>query len=225
MKAAIILAAGRGERMGGNVDKAFIGLGSRPIVAYSRLAFEACPVVGAIVLVVRGERIDSSRELCRELGISKLFAVVGGGGRRQESVQAGLAALPPEASIVAIHDSARPLVTPELIAATMESACETGSGVAARKVVDTIKVVKDGNVAEATLDRSNLWAVETPQTFQTDLIRRAYDAVTKAGQTVTDDAGAIEFIGEKARLVNWRKPNLKVTVPEDLAVAEKLLRT
>jgi 2-C-methyl-D-erythritol 4-phosphate cytidylyltransferase len=136
-----------------------------------------------------------------------------------------LEALPPEASIVAIHDSARPLVTPELIAATMDSARETGSGVAARKVGDTIKVVTDGNVAEATLDRSNLWAVETPQTFRTELIRRAYDAVAKAGQTVTDDAGAIEFIGEKARLVDWRKPNLKVTVPEDLAVAEKLLRT
>jgi 2-C-methyl-D-erythritol 4-phosphate cytidylyltransferase len=225
MTAAIILAAGRGERMGGNVDKAFIGLGPRPIVAYSLLAFEACPVVETIVLVVRGERIDSSRELCRELGISKLFAVVGGGGRRQDSVQAGLAALPPEASIVAIHDSARPLVTPELIAATMESAQATGSGIAARKVVDTVKVVTDGNVAETTLDRSNLWAVETPQTFQTDLIRRAYDAVGKAGQTVTDDAGAVEFIGEKTRLVEWRKPNLKVTVPEDLAVAEKLLRT
>ena len=225
MIAAIILAAGRGERMGGNVDKAFIGLGQRPIVAYSLLAFEACPVVGAIVLVVRGNCIDSSRELCRELGISKLFAVVVGGGRRQDSVQAGLAALPPQASIVAIHDSARPLVTPELIAATIDSARETGSGVAARKVVDTIKVVKDGNVAETTLDRSNLWAVETPQTFRTEFIRRAYDAVTKAGQTVTDDAGAIEFIGGKASLVDWRKPNLKVTVPEDLAVAEKLPRT
>ncbi len=225
MIAAIILAAGRGERMGGNVDKAFIGLGPKPIVAYSLLAFEACPVVGAIVLVVRGERIDSSRELCRGLGISKLFAVVGGGERRQDSVQAGLAALPPEASIVAIHDSARPLVTPELIAATTESAQATGSGVAAHKVVDTIKVVRDGNVADATLDRSNLWAVETPQTFQTNLIRRAYNAVTKAGQTVTDDAGAVEFIGEKTRLVEWRESNLKVTMPEDLAVAEKLLRT
>jgi 2-C-methyl-D-erythritol 4-phosphate cytidylyltransferase len=225
MTAAIILAAGRGERMGGKEDKAFIGLGPRPIVAYSLLAFEACPEVEAIVLVVRGDRIASSRGLCRELGVSKVFAVVDGGSRRQDSVRAGLAAIPPEAGIVAIHDSARPLVTPELIAKTIESARKTGSGVAARKVVDTVKVVTDDNVAEATLDRSNLWAVATPQTFQTELIRRAYDAVAQAGQTVTDDAGAVEFIGEKTRLVDWRKPNLKVTVPEDLAVAENLLRT
>ena len=225
MIAAIILAAGRGERMGGKVDKAFIGLGSRPIVAYSLLVFESSPEIGAIVLVVRGDRVESTRELCNELGISKLFAIVEGGSLRQDSVRAGLAALPSEAGIVAIHDSARPLVTHELIAATIDSARKTGSGVAARKIVDTIKVVTEGNVATSTLDRSNLWAVETPQTFDTELIRRAYDAVAEAGQTVTDDAGAIEFIGERARLVDSRKPNFKITVSDDLAVAEKLLCT
>ncbi len=225
MIAAIILAAGRGERMGGKVDKAFIGLGPRPIVAYSLLVFESSPEIGAIVLVVRGDRVESTRELCNELGISKLFAIVEGGSLRQDSVRAGLAALPSEAGIVAIHDSARPLVTHELIAATIDSARKTGSGVAARKIVDTIKVVTEGNVATSTLDRSNLWAVETPQTFDTELIRRAYDAVAEAGQTVTDDAGAIEFIGERARLVDSRKPNFKITMPDDLAVAEKLLRT
>jgi 2-C-methyl-D-erythritol 4-phosphate cytidylyltransferase len=225
MTAAIILAAGRGERMGGKVDKAFIGLGPRPIVAYSLLVFVSSPEIGAIVLVVRGDRVESTRELCNELGISKLFAIVEGGSLRQDSVRAGLAALPSEAGIVAIHDSARPLVTHELISATIDSARKTGSGVAARKIVDTIKVVTEGNVATSTLDRSNLWAVETPQTFDTELIRRAYDAVAEAGQTVTDDAGAIEFIGERARLVDSRKPNFKITVSDDLAVAEKLLRT
>ena len=225
MIAAIILAAGRGERMGGKVDKAFIGLGPRPIVAYSLLVFESSPEIGAIVLVVRGDRVESTRELCNELGISKLFAIVEGGSLRQDSVRAGLAALPSEAGIVAIHDSARPLVTHELISATIDSARKTGSGVAARKIVDTIKVVTEGNVATSTLDRSNLWAVETPQTFDTELIRRAYDAVAEAGQTVTDDAGAIEFIGERARLVDSRKPNFKITVSDDLAVAEKLLCT
>ncbi len=225
MIAAIILAAGRGERMGGKVDKAFIGLGPRPIVAYSLLAFESSHEIEAIVMVVREDRVESSRKLCQELGISKLLAVVDGGSRRQDSVRAGLAALPIETDIVAIHDSARPLVTRELIAATIDSARKTGSGVAAHKVVDTIKVVTEGNVAASTLDRSNLWAVETPQTFDTDLIRRAYDAVFKAELTVTDDAGALEILGERARLVESRKPNFKITVPEDLAVAEILLRT
>ena len=224
MTAAIILAAGRGERMGANVDKAFLSLGPRPLVAYSLLAFEACADIGAIVLVVRRDRVASSRELCRMFGISKLLQVVPGGARRQDSVRAGLAALPPEATFVAIHDSARPLVTPPLISATVDSARKSGSGIAAHKVVDTIKVVEKGNIAAATPDRSKLWAVGTPQTFRTDLIVRAYNAVTEAGQTVTDDAGALEFIGEKARLVEWQKPNLKVTVAEDLAIAGELLR-
>ena len=223
MIAAIILAAGRGERMGSKVDKAFLSLGPRPVVAYSLLAFQACPEIGAIVLVVRGDRIEASRDLCRELGVSKLFNVVAGGSLRQESVRAGLAALPAGTEIVAIHDSARPLVTPELISATIDSARKTGSGIAARKVVDTIKAVTDGNVADSTLDRSRLWAVETPQTFRTGLIRRAYEAVSQAGLTVTDDSGALELIGEKARLIDWRKPNLKVTVADDLATAGKLL--
>ena len=224
MTAAIILAAGRGERMGAKVDKAFLSLGPKPLVAYSLLAFESCAAIGAIVLVVRRDRVAAAGEICRMFGVSKLLKVVTGGSSRQDSVRAGLAALPPEASLVAIHDSARPLVTPALISATVDSARKTGSGIAARKIVDTVKVVEKGNVAVSTLDRSRLWAVETPQSFRTALIRRAYDAVAEAGETVTDDAGALEFIGEKARLVEWQKPNLKVTVAEDLAIAGELLR-
>lgn len=224
MTAAIILAAGRGERMGANGDKAFLDLGPRPLFAYSFNAFEACADVGAVVFVVRGGRETSAREICGAMGFSKLAAVVAGGGRRQDSVRAGLAALPGDADIVVIHDAARPLVTPGLISATIRSAREAGSGVAAAKVVDTIKLAGPGNFAESTVDRARLWAVATPQAFQTELLRRAYDAVAAAGAEVTDDAGALEFIGEKARLVEWRKPNLKVTVPEDLAVAEALLR-
>ncbi len=224
MTTAIILAAGRGERMGAKVDKAFLSLGPKPLVAYSLLAFEACSDIDAIILVVRRSRMSAARELCRMFGISKFFKVVSGGSSRQDSVRAGLSALPPESTLVAIHDSARPLVTAPLIAATLKSAREKGSGIAARKIVDTVKVVEKGNVVVSTLDRSKLWAVETPQSFSAELIRRAYDAVAKAGKTVTDDSGALEFIGEKARLIEWQKPNLKVTVAEDLAVAGELLR-
>ena len=224
MTAAIILAAGRGERMGANVDKAFLSLGPKPLVAYSLLAFESCADIGAIVLVVRRERLSAAAEICRMFGISKLLQIVPGGSSRQESVRAGLAALPPEATLVAIHDSARPLVTPPLISATLKSAHDKGSGVAAHKVVDTVKVVERGTVVSTTLDRSRLWASETPQAFRTKLIRRAYDAVAEAGQTGTDDAGALEFIGEKVHLVEWKKPNLKVTVAEDLVIAGELLR-
>ncbi len=224
MTAAIILAAGRGERMGADVDKAFLSLGPKPLVAYSLAAFEACSDIDAVFLVVRRDRIDGAREMCRIFGMSKLSGVIPGGSRRQDSVRAVLAALPPDAAIGSIHDSARPLVTPALISATVKSARETGSGVAASKVVDTLKLVERGNIAASTVDRAKLWAVATPQTFRTALIRRAYDAVADSKKTVTDDAGALELIGEKARLVEWRNPNIKVTVAEDLAVAGALLR-
>lgn len=224
MTAAIILAAGRGERMGAKEDKAFLNLGPRPLVAYSLAAFEACGDVDAIVLAVREGREDAARDLCRRLGVSKLSAVVIGGPLRQDSVRAGLAALPPDAEFVAVHDAARPLVTPELISATILSACEKGSGVAAAKVVDTLKLAGPDGVAVSTVDRAGLWAVATPQTFRAEILRRAYDAVTAAGAVVTDDAGALEFIGEKTSLVEWRRPNLKVTVAEDIAVAEALMR-
>ena len=223
MTAAIILAAGRGERMGAKMDKAFISLGSKPIVAYSLLAFQACPDIDSIVLVVREDRIASSRELCRELGVSKLAAVITGGADRQDSVSAGIAALPHETDVIAVHDSARPLVTPELISATIRSAEQFGSGVAAHKVVDTIKSVEKDNVVAATVDRAKLWTVATPQTFSAAVLRRAYGEVAARKATVTDDAGALELIGEPVRLVAWPHPNFKITVAEDLDLARKLL--
>ncbi len=224
MTAAILLAAGRGERMGGAGDKAFLGLGSRPMVAYSLLAFQTCPDIDDIVLVVRADKIDRSRELCRDLGIDKLASVVEGGESRQDSVRAGLAALPPGTKIVAVHDTARPLVTPELVSRTVQSAKERGSGVAAHRVVDTVKVVESGMVVSSTPDRSKLWAVETPQTFRADLLRRAYDGVAAKGISVTDDAGAVERLGEPVHLIESKFPNFKVTHPDDLALAAAVLR-
>ena len=224
MTAAILLAAGRGERMGGAGDKAFLGLGSRPMVAYSLLAFQTCPDIDDIVLVVRADKINRSRELCRDLGIDKLASVVEGGESRQDSVRAGLTALPPGTKIVAIHDTARPLVTPELVSRTVQSAKERGSGVAAHRVVDTVKVVESGMVVSSTPDRSKLWAVETPQTFHADLLRRAYDGVAAKGISVTDDAGAVERLGEPVHLIESKSPNFKVTHPDDLALAAAVLR-
>ncbi len=225
MTAAILLAAGRGERMGGATDKAFLSLGSRPMAAYSLLAFQACPDIDAVVLVVRPDKIASSRELCRALDISKLAAVVEGGANRQDSVQAGLAALPLGMEIVAVHDTARPLVSPSLVSRTIQSAETYGSGVAAHRVVDTIKVVGDDLTVSSTPDRAKLWAVETPQTFRADLLRRAYDKVAADGALVTDDAGAVERLGEPVRLVESKQPNFKVTHPADLPLAEAVLRT
>lgn len=224
MIAAIILAAGRGERMGANFDKAFLSLGPKPLVAYSLLAFEACSDVEGLVLVVRRNRIDAAREMCKMFGISKLLKIVAGGSKRQDSVRAGLAALPPETTIVSIHDSARPLVTPPLISATIASAKKTGSGVAAHKIVDTIKECGRTGVVSKTIDRAKLWAVQTPQTFKFEILRQSYEQVIADRKTVTDDAGALEFAGHPVQLVEWQHSNMKITYPEDLAVAAAILR-
>jgi 2-C-methyl-D-erythritol 4-phosphate cytidylyltransferase len=224
MTAAIIVAAGRGERMGANLDKAFLSLGPRPVVAYALMAFESCTDVQDIVLVVRREQMAAAKGMAQMFGISKLRRIVAGGARRQDSVGNGLAALAPETRCVAIHDAARPLVTPELISATVRSALKHGSGVAAKRLVDTIKYVEKGTVVTRTMDRTKLWSVQTPQTFKIELLRQAYAALAEKGETVTDDAAAVELLGEQVRLVEWELPNLKITVAEDLTVAAAILR-
>ncbi len=224
MTTAIIVGAGRGERMGANYDKAFLSLGPRPLVAYSMMAFEACPDIRQIVLVVRRDRLEAAKNMAQMFGISKLRAVVAGGAQRQDSVRNGLAELPPETRYVAIHDAARPLVTPALISETVKCARKHGTGVAGRRVVDTVKLVEKAPVVSRTVDRDQLWTVQTPQTFSLDLLRQAYARLEETREVVTDDAAALERIGVAVRLVEWAPVNLKVTVPEDLAVAAALLR-
>ncbi len=224
MTTAIIVGAGRGERMGANTDKAFLSLGPRPLVAYSMMAFEACPEIRQIVLVVRRDRIEAAKNMAQMFGISKLRTVVAGGAHRQESVRKGLAELPPETRYVTIHDAARPLVTPALISETVRCAHKHGSGVAGRRMVDTVKLVEKAPVVSRTVDRDQLWTVQTPQTFRLDLLRQAYARLAETGAVVTDDAAALEQIGVPVRLVEWAPVNLKVTIAEDLAVAAALLR-
>lgn len=223
MTAAIILAAGRGERMGAALDKAFLSLGQKPVVAYSLLAYESCSDIDSIVLVVRKERIAAAQEMAKMFGISKLIAVVAGGDRRQDSAKAGIAALPAEVKYISIHDAARPLVTPALISLTVKSAKEFGSGVAARKVTDTIKKVDANGIVTGTVDREKLWAVETPQTFSASLIRNAYAATARRRTAMTDDAGVAEAAGEPVKLVEWKKPNIKITFVDDLQTVSSIL--
>ena len=224
MTTAIIVGAGRGERMGANTDKAFLSLGPRPLVAYSMMAFEACTEIRQIVLVVRRDRIEAAKNMAQMFGISKLRTVVAGGAHRQDSVRKGLAELPPETRYVTIHDAARPLVTPALISETVRCAHKHGSGVAGRRMVDTVKLVEKAPVVSRTVDRDQLWTVQTPQTFRLDLLRQAYARLAETGAVVTDDAAALEQIGVPVRLVEWAPVNLKVTIAEDLAVAATLLR-
>ena len=220
----IIVAAGKSERMGVDVDKAFISLGSKPVLAYSLVAFERCPMIDGIVLVVRKDRLDSARGMTQMFGFSKVRAIVAGGQTRQASVANGLAEMGEDVRVVAVHDGARPCVTPDIISETIKSAKRCGSGVAAVKITDTIKEVDRGFVVSRTVDRTKLWAVQTPQAFKVDLLAKAYEHVRKKRAVVTDEASAVELLGEEVHLVPSSWSNIKITTPDDLTLATTILK-
>jgi 2-C-methyl-D-erythritol 4-phosphate cytidylyltransferase len=222
MVSAIVLAAGRSTRMGGGPNKQFLELHGKPLLWYSLTAFTQCAAVDEIILVRSPAYAEAAARLVRESGLAKVTALVDGGRERQDSVWNGLARARGE--IVAVHDGARPLVTAALIEATVRSARECGTGIAATKVVDTIKEADESRTIVRTVDRTRLWAVQTPQTVRTALLREAYALVRQKGVVVTDEAAAVELLGQPVRLVETPFLNLKITTPADLASAGALLR-
>ena len=219
MVTAIILAAGKSERMGGGADKAFLNLGPKPVVAWSLLAFERCADVDRIVLVVRKEQLVAAKAVARMFGISKLAAVVAGGSRRQDSVMNGLGTLDVDTRLVVVHDGARPCVTPETISETVKLARRAGAAVVGCRIWDSVKRVERGATVTRTEDRAKLWTVQTPQAFDVRLLKRAYAAVVEQKLDVTDDASAVELLGETVKIYETEKPNFKITTVEDLQVA------
>jgi 2-C-methyl-D-erythritol 4-phosphate cytidylyltransferase len=224
MNYGIIVAAGKSERIGLNVDKAFLTLGTKPVLAYSLQAFQDCALIDGVILVVRKDRLESARGLVQIYGYSKVKRIVVGGTLRQNSVMNGLAELPDDARVVAIHDGARPCVMPQLIEETIKSAKRFGSGVAAVKITDTVKEVEHGLLVAKTIDRTKLWAVQTPQTFKREILAAAMQRVLKSKATVTDEASALELAGYEVHLVSASWANLKVTIPDDLKYAAALLK-
>jgi 2-C-methyl-D-erythritol 4-phosphate cytidylyltransferase len=233
--AALLLAAGRSERMAGH-DKTTIPLAGRPLAAHALRTFAGSPDIHAIVIVAAPHNHDALRALADEYGRHKVTAVVLGGDRRQDSVQNGLAALvanglqPPD--LIVIHDAARPLVTTAMIERGLDLAAQHGAAVAAAPLHDTIKLIQsstpDGSATvQRTIDRSTLRAAQTPQTFVWTLLQRAYEAHAHTGTdtgTVTDDAMLVEALGETVILYDTDTPNPKVTTPTDLAIVEALLQ-
>ena len=224
MTSAIIVAAGKGVRMGPNTDKLFLEVNGLPIVAHTWGRFDAASVIQEIVLVVREGMQSSFEQFAAKAHFKKPFRFVAGGSERQDSVWNGVEALSPKTEIVAIQDAARPCTTLTLIEATIEAARMHGAAVAAQAVTDTIKESGDGDFIERTIDRSRLWAVQTPQTFRVEVIRKALVEVRRRGLQVTDDTAACELIGQRVKLVVSPEPNPKLTRPEDLPLVEALLR-
>jgi len=215
---AILVAAGRGERMGAGRPKAFLILGGQTLLLKAALAFEAAPSVGAIVVVAPPADGEAARETLAPIG--KLRDVVPGGPRRQDSVLEGLKRVPDGFDgVVLVHDAARPLVEPALIEAVARAARESGAAIPVLELPDTIKKMRDGRVRE-TLDRSELAAAQTPQGFRFGLLTRAYEAAFRDRVTLTDEAMAVERLGEAVVAVPGSPRNRKITTPEDLAWAE-----
>ncbi len=222
--AVVIVAAGSSRRMGGR-DKLWIPLAGRLTLARTIDAFAASPLISTIVLVLNPERIEDARELCAREGWQKIGGIVAGGARRQDSVRAGLeqlAEVAPETRWVMIHDGARPLVTAAILEAGLRAAQEHLAAVAAVPVKDTIKQVQDG-IIQSTPERSQLWAVQTPQVFAFPLIHQAHHSEI-AQEEATDDAALLERLGHAVAIFPGSYTNLKITTHEDLLIAEALLK-
>lgn len=222
MTTAIIVAAGKSERMGAGTDKAFLSLVNKPVVAWSLLAFERCHEIDRIILVVRKDQILASKAVAKMFGISKLQTVVPGGNRRQESVQAGLAVCDIDTRYVVVHDGARPLITSDVISEVVKMVKRNPAVTVARRMTDTVKRIDKGVTVVETLDRDKLWAVQTPQAFQFRVLRDAYK--NNQDKSVTDDCQIVEAAGVQVKVCENRKPNLKITTVEDLQIAGVLLK-
>ena len=218
---AVVPAAGSARRMEG-VDKLTARLGDRPVLARTLGALEACPLIDEIVVVTREEQIPAIGELCRSYGIKKLKCVVRGGADRAESVELGLREISPEAELAAVHDGARPFVSQRLLEEVLTTAARTGAAVPAVPVKDTIKEAEDG-IVKRTLERSRLFAVQTPQVIDADLLRGALQYCREQGIAVTDDCSAVEAMGKEVTLTKGSYENIKITTPIDLAFGEAIL--
>jgi 2-C-methyl-D-erythritol 4-phosphate cytidylyltransferase len=208
--------------MGPEVDKLFLQVAGRPVVAHTWLRFDRSREIDEVVLVIRAGLEDAFKEIGAALELTKPWRAVTGGAERQDSVWNGLQAV--SSDLVAIQDGARPCTADQVIHDTLAAAREMGAAVAAQRVTDTIKESEDGSLITRNVDRSRLWAVQTPQCFRVEVIRRALEAVRRKGLVVTDDTAACELIGQPVKLIPSASPNPKVTVPADLRYIELLLR-
>ncbi len=219
--AALVLAAGRGERLGHALPKAFVPIAGRTLIEHSIRALSASGSIGMIVPVLAPDDMRRWKDLGLE-STPGLMEPVEGGAERQDSMQAGLDALPEVIEFVAVHDAARCLVAAEDIRAVVSAAQQTGAAILGERVRDTIKRVVDGLIVETPV-REECWAAQTPQVMRRDWLFEALAAADRAGRSGTDDAQLIEWLGQPVQIVEASFANPKITRPEDLVLAEALL--
>jgi 2-C-methyl-D-erythritol 4-phosphate cytidylyltransferase len=226
MKAdAVIVSAGKGQRFMEGRKKQFHLLSGKPILAHTLDKFETCPLIHSILLVVGQEDMDyCMKEIIEKYHLRKISQIVPGGKRRQESVKNGIDVLSKDAEVVVIHDGVRPFVTKAMIEGSIQLAIRFGAVVVAMPVKETIKMAHSDGTVLKTLDREFLWQIQTPQTFQANLIKEAYHRATENGFIGTDDASLVEQLGVKVHILPGSYTNIKITTKEDLMLANLFLK-
>jgi 2-C-methyl-D-erythritol 4-phosphate cytidylyltransferase len=226
MVSAIIVAAGKGIRMKNTTRKQYLDLASRPILAHSVMAFDACDLIDKIFLVIPQE----DTEYCRKnilplLELKNELKLVPGGEQRQNSVYNGLQAIDKKTDTVVIHDGVRPFIQPEQVESCILGARKFGACILGIPADDTIKHVGKSDFIEKTLERDNIWFAQTPQAFKYELIKRAHETARRDGYTGSDDSLLVERLGIDVKIINGSKNNIKITVWEDLVLARAMLDT
>lgn len=221
MNTAIIVAAGSGTRFNSEKPKQFVEINGKPLIAHTIERFEAAESVDSIVLVIARDSIDEFQTIVEKFKLQKVSKVVEGGATRAESVRNGLGMVRNETAVVAVHDGARPLVTPEEIDATISKAAEFGAACLVAPVTDTIKTIRGGEIA-ATLDRTHLRRALTPQAFRIEVLRAAFEAVA-LDESVSDECYLVEKLGHPISIIEGSSRNIKITHPDDLLIAQRFL--
>ncbi|CEP66685.1 2-C-methyl-D-erythritol 4-phosphate cytidylyltransferase [Moorella glycerini] len=219
----IVAAAGQGRRLGSGSNKVFLPLGDKPILAHILAVAEASPLVDEVIVVTRPEDIPLCHQVVTGGPYRKVRQIVTGGRERQDSIAAGLKAVAPAAEWVAVHDGARPFLSPALLERVITAARDTGAAIAALPVKETIKRGNTEDLVTATLERRGLWAVQTPQVFRRDWLAAAYREAEINGWQATDDAALVERAGYPVKLVPGEEVNIKITTPGDLVLARAIM--
>lgn len=220
----VVVAAGKGSRMGTVESKQYLTIQQKPILVHTLETFDRVQEVDSIVVVVGSGDIARCEQYAEQYGLRKIHSIIAGGAERQESVCKGLEALPAESEWVLVHDGVRPLITREKIVQCWHEAMKSGAAVLAVPVKDTIKTVNSSGHIDFTPDRRSLWAIQTPQAFRLSLLKQAHEQALKDQYLGTDDSLLVERLGIPVRVIEGDYNNIKITTPEDLLWVDFLLK-
>lgn len=225
MNTAIVLAAGKGARMKAGMNKQFLKLNGKPLLAHTLEVFQSCKAIDNIILVAGKEELQLCREgIIDDYGFDKVDKLVAGGSERQQSVYNGIAQLSENCEVVVIHDGARPVIKEDIIERCIEGARAFGAVSAGMPAKETIKLLDSEGFVECTPRRERVWITQTPQAFRRDIIRKAHENAVQHGITGTDDAYLVEALGIKVKMIECSYENIKITTPEDIALAEIIMK-